>query len=154
MKRLPPIEKIYEALTAVADGRVIVDGDPQRSEGYAKVTSSDGTRTYDLSWDVSTYSSNDNATYWQGYPGYPVIALLMVRGKLPYDEALARNFAGVNWTELNSLHRNDYAAAVSQVIAERGLDPEVTSTEVQSIYSNLGRLPIAISRSPKKPPVK
>ena len=44
----------------------------------------------------NTYTLNDNASYWQGYLGYPGIAVLMLQGKLPYDKELAQQFAGVD----------------------------------------------------------
>ena len=73
MEKLPPIEKVYEAWSAVADGRVALHPDERR----AAIASSNGAKTYTVAWNEngSTYSSNDNATYWQGYAGYPVIAV-------------------------------------------------------------------------------
>ena len=46
----------------------------------------------------------------------------MAQGRLPFDRAMADGFAHVNWTELNERHRRDYAAAVREVVDERGLD--------------------------------
>ena len=65
MEKLPPIEKVYEAWSAVADGRVALHPDERR----AAIASSNGAKTYTVAWNEngSTYSSNDNATYWQGY---------------------------------------------------------------------------------------
>ena len=64
MEKLPPIEKVYEAWSAVADGRVALHPDERR----AAIASSNGAKTYTVAWNEngSTYSSNDNATYWQG----------------------------------------------------------------------------------------
>jgi len=70
--KMPPLIKVYEALGALGDGRVrIVDS------RRALVTSSDGTKTYEVetSEDGREISSNDNASYWQGYLGYPAIAV-------------------------------------------------------------------------------
>ena len=77
MKKLPPIQKILEAYTAIVDNNVNL------TENEAKVKSSNGAKTYTVSWENDVYHSNDNATYWQGYAGYPVIAVLMLQGKLP-----------------------------------------------------------------------
>ena len=90
MEKLPPIAKVYEAWSAVADGRVKLHPDERR----ATVTSSNGEKEYTVSWDEdgAAYSSNDNATYWQGYAGYPVIAVLMEQGELPLDRAAAEAF--------------------------------------------------------------
>ena len=44
MEKLPPIEKIYEAYSALADQRVSM------GEGTAAVTSSDGAKKYRVEW--------------------------------------------------------------------------------------------------------
>lgn len=152
MKRLPPIEKIYEALSAVADGRVEFEGDPHHSEGRAHVISSDGNRTYTVEWELNTYSSNDNGTYWQGYPGYPVIAVLMLQGKLQCDKQLAEALKGIDWHDANKRHNNDYRAAVSEILDSRNVPAIVAETAVESAYADLGRLPITVARSGLRPP--
>lgn len=153
MKRLPPIEKIYEALTAIADRRVQFDSDRSLAEGSAHVTASSSSKCYDVNWDLNTYSSNDNGTYWQGYPGYPVIAVLMLQGKLPYDEMLGRQLANVKWKEVIHRHGNNYREAVSEVLHSRAIDSRTAGAIVQNVFSELERLPIAISRSSFCPPV-
>lgn len=152
MKRLPPIEKIYEALTAIADGRVKFEGDKFRNEGRAKVEASSSNKCYDVTWDLNTYSSNDNGTYWQGYPGYPILAVLMLQGKLPYNDFLARQLANINWKEVIHRHGNDYRAAVTEVLDKRGIDAEGAREVAQAAFTDLERLPIAISRSSFQPP--
>jgi hypothetical protein len=69
--KFPPKSKIYEALTAVADGSVKLKGDDT-----AEVLSSDRTKTYTVEWsaDLREITSNDNASYWQRYIGYLIIA--------------------------------------------------------------------------------
>lgn len=150
MEKLPPIEKVYEALSAVADGRVTL----RPGERQATVASSNGAKTYTVSWseDGRTYSSNDNATYWQGYAGYPVIAVLMEQGILPLDRAVAEDFAHVNWTELNERFRRDYARAVRAVVDERGLDVDQVEAAARSVYDALAGLDLSIKRGSAKPP--
>ena len=72
MKKLPPLEKVFEAYSAIADGRVAVDGQE------ARVRSSDGAKEYTVTWDGDVYASDDSTTYWQGYAGYPVLAVLLL----------------------------------------------------------------------------
>jgi hypothetical protein len=112
--RLPPPAKIYEALSAVGDGRVRLL-DP----GRAEVESSDRTRAYTVAWttDLAAVSANDNASYWQGYLGYPIIAVLLALGKVSYDAASAEALAGIDWHALNKRFRNDYVAAVDDALA-------------------------------------
>ena len=150
MEKLPPLEKVYEAWSAVADGRVALYPDERR----ATVASSNDAKTYTVTWseDGSTYSSNDNATYWQGYAGYPVIAVLMLQGRLPLDRAVAERFAHVDWTELNERFRRDYAAAVYAVVEERRLDAAQVEATAHEAYAALDALEIAIKRGSARPP--
>jgi len=126
--KLPPKAKIYEALTAVADGRVNLKGDET-----AEVLSSDGTKTYIVEWsaDLGQITSNDNASYWQGYIGYPIIAVLMVLGRLDFDGTVAQALSGIAWKKIESQVRNDYDKAVERVLlnldVETGLRQRVTS---------------------------
>lgn len=71
MNKLPPIEKIPEAYSAIADHRI------EMSENSAVVDSSDKTKRYTVTWNDDLYTSNDNASIWQGYAGYPMIAVLI-----------------------------------------------------------------------------
>lgn len=113
MEKLPPIEKVYEAWSAVADGRRAA---PQTGGARRSPPRTARRPTPWLERNGSTYSSNDNATYWQGYAGYPVIAVLMLQGRLPLDRAAADGFAQVDWTDLNERCKRDYAAAVRAVV--------------------------------------
>lgn len=83
MLKLPPIEKIPEAYSAIADNRVVM------SEHSALVDSSDYTKRYTVTWDEDVYTANDNASIWQGYAGYPMIAVLMLQGKLSLNIHIA-----------------------------------------------------------------
>lgn len=155
MKKLPPIEKIYEAYSAVADNRVMMptpeEGLLLGETGEAIVRSSDGSRSYTVTWHDDTYTSNDRASYWQGYPGYPVIAVLMLQGRLPLDMEVARKFVGINWKSLNTAAHNDYAAVVDDVIRERGYDRAPLDAIVQEVYSRLEALPIMMRRGAMRP---
>lgn len=138
---LPPIAKIYEALSAVADGRVKLTG-----AATAEVLSSERDKTYVVKWsaDGRSITSNDNATRWQGYIGYPIIAVLLQTGRIAYDAALASALAGVPWHTLNQQFKRDYDAAVAQVLAqvaeERGGDEAAIRQEVDRIYAALAAL--------------
>lgn len=140
MKKFPPIEKVYEAWTALADNRVTLN------EGYADVSSSDGEKSYIVRFAGDRYSSDDNATYWQGYAGYPVIAVLMLQGRLPYDREEARLWKNINWTQLNKKFKNNYAKAVEEVARERGINPEKSSSEAEKVMDALKQLPLEIKR--------
>src|SRR5512133_3843430 len=114
--KLPPKEKIYEAFSVLADNRYDITG-----EGTAKVTSSAGDKQYSLKWsfpdDISVViASNDNASKWQGYTGYPIIAILMILGKLNFDASILPHFKLIAWNELNKKFKSDYALVVDLIL--------------------------------------
>ncbi len=140
--QMPPPIKVYEAVGAIGDGRVRSIDDAQNAW---EVVSSDGTKKYrvEISADGREISSNDNASYWQGYLGYPAIAVLMARGKLHASAETTRMLAGIPWKELNRRFKNDYArtaAEVARIVAERGGDFDAIRAEAASILDALAAL--------------
>lgn len=146
MKKFPPIEKILEAYTAIADGHVKLGND------QALVTSSNEAKTYTVTFHDNIYTSNDNASYWQGYLGYPGIAVLMLQGKLPYDKELAQQFAEVDWNKINQEYKRNYAQAADAIITARGIDKKKVETELHHVYEVLKQLPIVVKRGSVRPP--
>jgi hypothetical protein len=150
---MPPLIKVYEALGAIGDGRVrIVDS------RRALVTSSDGSKTYEVetSEDGREISSNDNASYWQGYLGYPAIAVLLARGLYRPPANVTDALAGIPWKTLNRKFKNDYAktfAEVDKELERRGHDPDAVRSEAEAVLSFLRRLgPVRGKRS--RPPAE
>lgn len=149
MEKLPPIEKIYEAYSAIADGRIVMN------EGQAAVRSSNGQKEYTVTWKGRVYTSNDSGTYWQGYAGYPVIAILLLKGELPLDPSVYVKFNEINWTELNTLYKRDYAKASEAVFAKLNYsesDKEKIRTEALRVYEAMKSLDIEIKRGSLRPP--
>ena len=133
--KLPPIEKIPEAYSAVADERVAM------GEHSAKVRSSDGTKTYTVQWDGDAYTSDDNGSKWQNYSGYPILAVLFLQGKLPLDRRIAELFRGIPWKELNKAHKNKYAEALAEFMSGK-TEAERKSIEqdMHTVYDALAKL--------------
>lgn len=144
MEKLPPVQKVYEAFSALADDRF----DLAPSE--LKVHSSDGTKEYTVTWDDDGhYRSNDNATYWQGYAGYPVIVALLLQGRLPLDETVASWFAGIPWKRLNDAHKRDYDAATAEAFRLAGFSmPQQLQAEeaAAEAMEALRELPVTVGR--------
>ena len=145
MEKLPPLEKIPEALSALADGRAVLIPEENR----AMIRSSDGKKQYTVTWEDEVYASDDNATYWAGYPGYPVIAVWMRQGFLPYEETLAKQFAGVPWNELNAKHKRKYDRALQEVMETRGMDEQKTLESLKRIHEQIAGLPFSVKRGRK-----
>jgi hypothetical protein len=171
---LPPKAKVYEALTAVADGRVRIveavagDAGAGTAGGRAEVASSSGSQTYMVTWTrrpdagpaetwpaVSAFTSNDNASYWQGYAGYPIIAVLLATGAITYDAEVARRLAGVPWKKINDRFKRDYDRAVEAVLQDveaAGGDRAAIAAQVDSIHEQLAALRLEKGKRGAPPP--
>ena len=155
---MPPIIKAYEALGAIGDGRVRIE-----DERRATVTSSDGSKTYEveMSADGREIASNDNASYWQGYVGYPAIAVLIARGFIArrrtsptrWRASRGRNSIASTRTTGRRLSRN-----VDKELEQGGHDPDAVRSEAEAVLNFLRTLkPVRGKRSrppSEKPAVK
>ncbi len=137
----PPIVKVYEALTVLASERIEV-------QGYrAMIYSSDHKKSYKVEWLEKKYSSNDNATFWQGYPGYPIIAVLLWQKKLPLSNELLIYFKDINWHELNEKYKRNYELAISSVLEKLDDDIKLKIEQyVNQVYDLLLQLDIEVVR--------
>ena len=147
MEKLPPIEKIYEAYSVLADERL----DMKEEQNEAVITSSDQAKHYTVRWEGTHYTSNDNATFWAGYPGYPVLAVWMAQGILPVNREIAGQFRQVNWNELNRQYRRNYSKAAEAVMQERGMDIPAVRQEAEHVFDVLKDLPYTVGRGKGKP---
>jgi hypothetical protein len=145
----PPRIKVYEALGALADGRIkrVIHDDDSDTVIHAQVTSSKGDKTYTVWFDPSTniISSNDNGSYWQGYVGYPAIALLCLADAIVFSESVAQALANIPWKELNTQTKNDFAKTEKIVLREyvhtrQGVQSEQILEEIDSVMEQLAGL--------------
>jgi hypothetical protein len=145
--KMPPREKIHEALSAIADKRITI------KNNEADVVSSDGSKQYLVTWNDNIYSANDNATFWQNYPGYPVIAVLLINDNITYNHDILAHFKDVNWRELNKQFNNDYTLSVKEVYKNiDSKDIVLIEKEIDNIYQQLNDLDIIIKRGKVFPP--
>lgn len=147
MEKLPPIEKIYEAYSVLADDRINIEGN------VAHVRSSNGTRKYRVEWERNIYSSTDNGTYWQGYPGYPIVAVLLHEKKIMFDESVITYFSEIDWNDLNIKYKRNYRAAVWEIFKQKKLsDKQIEKVEnvTQHIFEQLQRMNIKVVRKIKR----
>jgi hypothetical protein len=150
--KTPPKAKIYEALTAVGEGRIKLT-----ESGKAEVVSSDGAKTYVVEWsnDLRRITSNDNASYWQGYMGYPIIAVLMLLGRLDFKQEIAQLLSGIPWKDINRKFRNDYQKAIESVlnaIAAKGESRDMIVAEVDRIMAQIETLELEKLPRRRRPP--
>ncbi len=144
--RLPPRIKVLEAASAIADNRIEVLDDRR-----AIVVSSDGSRRYRVVLDVARGAvySDDNGTLLRGYVGYPIIAFMMMKKLLPYDEDVAKALRGIPWRRLNEELKR-YAIVenvVKRIAIDRGLDPKRIDSFVDLVMSRLKAYRLHLDRN-------
>ena len=136
----PPLAKVYEALSAIADQRIKMEAD------HALVTSSNYSKTYTVKFSEKQYSSNDNATYWQHYAGYPIIAVLIKQGKIQIPENekdLLTEFKNINWKKLNTHYKKKYDKAIAYFLNTVS-DKDRIQDLVKQIFNQLMQLDIQV----------
>lgn len=149
--KIPPINKVYEALGSIADDRIKINGDE------AQVWSSDKSKSYIVEYDKdkNTIIANDNGSYWQGYLGYPSIAYLMRIGLIKYDKKIASALKNIEWKKINTKFKNNYektnAYALEQA-RENGYDVEEIKKEIEKIYTQVKELDLKVLEPKIKPP--
>lgn len=119
--RAPPRIKILEAAGSIADGRVRIT----RDEGLrveATVESSMGDRSYRVvllvkSPRVIVASSDDNGTRFRRYTGYPILAVMMLKGLLPRDPEVEEALKGVKWRVLNERFKS-YERVLEEILRD------------------------------------
>jgi hypothetical protein len=134
MWKLPSQTKMYEALGAVADGRIEVSGNA------GKCYSSSGNKFYNITFDPNSNAimSNDNTSYWTGELGYPAVAYLLSIGVLEYKPDLGELLKGIAWKDINQKYKNDFKAALVYILKDLTMKNrkelhEYTSSLVESI---------------------
>lgn len=107
----------------------------------ALVISSDEQREYKVYLDLEKgiASSTDNGTKFRGYIGYPIIAFLMLKNALPYDEEIASKLEGIRWRELNERYKSYRVVEkiVTDEYVKRGGDREKLNVLVEQVLKKL-----------------
>lgn len=136
----PHINKIYEALSAIADERIKLE-----SNKIAKVYSTSGNKFYTVEYDKENrlIISDDNSAYYADTLSYPMIAMLMLLGEIEYNKELLQYLKGIKWKDLNQKYKNDYDKSTREVLESlksKGVDIEPLEKEVERIYSKVKEL--------------
>jgi hypothetical protein len=148
----PPLNKVYEALGAIGDKRIEVDGNT------AKVYSSSRNKYYDVIYDPAnfTISSNDNASYYVGYLGYPAIAMLLMKSSVTYDPKLAKYLTGFAWKDINQKFKNDYEKTDryidEQIVQKYNLNIVGFHNQLEKILEDIMELNLIRPTALQKPP--
>lgn len=140
--KTPHINKVYEALSAIADNRIQLI-----SETQATLTSTSGNKSYTINYDLATGAmmSNDNSAYWTDSLSYPMIAFLMMTGRLNYDVKYLPLLANIKWKDINQKFKNDFDKSTDFVLSDiksKGYPVDDLIKEVEKVYSKVCDLKI------------
>jgi hypothetical protein len=179
---LPPRFKMYEALGVLSDtGRIEIvdskgssDKEPQEMTSIfeepatvieARIYSSSKNKFYTVRFDPTSNQimSNDNATWFVGYLGYPAVSVLMYLGVITYDQDILPWLADIPWKDLNQKNNNNFLKTQAEVEAlvltraGNSADPiKRLNDGIDSVYQQLQALNLSHlgnRRSPaNKPP--
>lgn len=149
--KLPPKIKIYEALGALTDKRIIMSGD------RATVRSSSGRKVYQVTYDQNKNAimANDNGSFWTGYLGYPSIVYLLAKGIITFDKHRTEDLKDIPWKGINTKYKNDYSKTeeeVRRIIEERGGNINGLENEIEAIYKQIKKLNLNLLGKKVKPP--
>ena len=140
-RELPPKVKIVEALSAVADERIIVE-DLLSNEWKCK-SSSTPWKTYKILYDEKAISSNDNWSINQWFLWYPAIAFLLKIWKLKYDESIMEMVKDTNWIKIKWLVRKDYESSYRLILWNlhmQKFNVDYFISQVENIYNQISEL--------------
>lgn len=149
----PHISKIYEALTAISDERIELMG-----KNKARCYSSSKGKFYEIESDPETNSimSNDNTAFYTDAVSYPMISLLMLKGKISYEPKLLDLLKGIIWKDIMQKFKNDYDKGIDFVLADlrsKGIDVDFIQVEINKIYEVVSNLQLNYLGAKIKPPV-
>ncbi|MBD3280803.1 hypothetical protein GF389_04750 [Candidatus Dojkabacteria bacterium] len=135
----PHISKVYEALTAIADDRIVIDKDnPDKTKCY----SSSGNKYYTVTYDPESEAimSNDNSAFYTDSLSYPMIAFFMLKGMVGYPKDLPDKLKGIHWKDINQKHKNNYdhsIKAVLVILEGRGVNVKEVKDQIKEIYEDV-----------------
>ncbi len=145
--------KVYEALGAVADGRVEGGGDG------GKVYSSNRNKFYTITYDPieQAIMSNDNGAFWHGDLGYPALAFLFKIGVLEYRAEYAEHLKEILWKKINTDFKSNYAKTkkyCDDLLIEKGVDISEFHSYVDGIIQKATDLKLGLLGKKIPPPAE
>ena len=142
-RKLPPKIKIIEALSAVADNRVIIQ-DLLSSEWRCDSASSPR-KSYKILYNEKENSiiSNDSWSTNQWFLWYPAIAFLLKIWKLKYDETVLEMIKDINRIDIKEKVRKDYEwmfRLISWNLHMKWYNVDDFITQIENIYNQISEL--------------
>lgn len=154
IRKKPPVIKIYEALGAIADQRIEVN---QWLFIEAKVYSSGRNKFYTVNYDPGNNAiiTNDNWSYWQGYLGYPSIAVLLIQEELPLNKEYSNLLKDIPRKEINTQNKNNFDKTqqeIDNMIIEKWCDIQEFHKYIQNVVDEIEKKQLSYLWKKIKPP--
>lgn len=113
---LPPKVKIIEALSAVADKRIIIED--LLSNEWKCISSSTPWKSYKIFYNEKENQiySNDSWSTNQWFLWYPAIAFLLKIWKLKYNESILEMVKDTDWIRIKWLVHKDYESSYRLIL--------------------------------------
>ena len=152
IRSTPAAIKVYEALWAISDKRVIVSAPDSNGLIASTVDSSSGNKTYTVQYspDDHRIMANDNGSYRVWYLWYPSIAVLMKTGVLPYHADYAHALKWVHRKQINTDFKNDFEKTTQRArasVAAKGINLNEFDHYIDHVLNTLdflaGRLAVS-----------
>ena len=142
-RKLPPKIKIIEALSTVADERIIIEG-LLANEGKCFSASSPW-KVYKILYNEkeNTISSNDSWSIDQNFLWYPAIAFLLKIWKLKYDERILEMMKDINRADIKERVRKDYESMFRLVLWNlhmKWFNVDYFISQIDYIYDQISEL--------------
>lgn len=115
-RKLPPKIKIIEALSAVADERIIIED--LLSKEWKCFSASSPWKIYKISYNEKENAilSNDSWSINQQFLWYPGIAFLLKIWKIKYEERILEMVKNIDWIKIKSQVNKDYESMYRLVL--------------------------------------
>lgn len=144
LRTTPPRIKLYEALWAVADERIVREK-TEDSIISAKVYSSSRGKYYTVTYDPTHHAimANDNGSYRQGYLGYPSITLLMKIGILPIYKNVLPPLRDIQRKDINQANHNDFEKTITTIdnmLVRQGVDLVAFTQYIDELHVSIDAL--------------
>ena len=139
-RKHPPRIKIIEALSAIADERVIIED--LLSNEWKCYSASSPWKTYKILYNEkeNAISSNDSWSINQGFLWYPAIAFLLKIWKIKYDEWILEMVKDIDWIKIKWLVRKDYESSYRLILWNlhiQWFNVDYFVSQVENIYNQI-----------------
>lgn len=148
LRPLPPRIKRYEALWSITDQRTKVE------DWEYHVYSSSGNKYYTVEYnqEKNAIITNDNATFYKGYLGYPALCYLLENNILSYQADQALLVQAVYRKQLNTDMKYDFDAVIQHLQETIDWDRKAFDIYVDQLEADLKKLQLAQLWEKKQPP--